>query len=67
MNMALAANLQSADPDELTALSDFLVSQFEITLKHSLDEDAQPAAAANVVKAILGWAYMKTRTADQGD
>jgi len=65
--MGLAHHLKEADQAELAALSDYLLLQFDIQLKHAVEAPGTQASSTNVQKAIGAWAYMQTNAADQGE
>ena len=65
--MQLAHHIKSADAEELNALAEFLLVQFDVFEKSASQDGLTPAALLNVQKAIGAWAYMQTNSADQGD
>lgn len=65
--MGLATQIEGATKDDILTLSEYLISQYDIQPKNAGDDDAVPVDAANVSKAIAGWAYMQTHAANQGE
>ena len=65
--MQLADHIKTAEEEELMALAEFLLTQFDVFEKAASPDALTPAALMNVQKALAAWAYMQTNSADQGE
>ena len=65
--MTLADAIQNGVKDEVQALADYLVAEFEVTERVSSGDDPTAAPAKSVASAMGAWAYMKLNAANQGD
>lgn len=65
--MKLAEAIQSASQDDVQTLADYIVKEFDVAERATLNADPIPATGASVASALAAWAYMKLNAQDQGD